>query len=64
MTAAAEIATKYPLLLTTRQVCEILRVSRNTVTALVEAGSVRPVPLRGLRSKRYSRDAIIKLLER
>ena len=62
MSAVAQLESSYPLVLTTRQVCEILQIDRHTLYKAIEAGTLAPIRLAGLRVHRFSRDAVLKII--
>lgn len=62
MSALERIERDYPLVLTTRQVCEILQLSRHTFYKVVAAGTIAPLPLRGVKAHRFSRESVLSIL--
>lgn len=53
---------RYPMVLKSRDVCEILNVNRKTLDRLVEAGTVQPLKIRGMTARRFARAAVEKLV--
>jgi len=62
MSGIAQLEANYPAVLNTRQVCEILQVTRHTLYKLVAVGTLSPMPLRGIKSHRFSRDAVTAII--
>ncbi len=44
------------------EVCEMLNVSKRTLERAVRAGTLTPIPLKGVRSRRFATAAVLKLV--
>lgn len=51
-----------PLVLKARDVCEMLNMSKWTLERMVRAGTLAPLPLKGVRSRRFATAAVLKLV--
>lgn len=51
-----------PAVLKSAQVRELLNMSPKTFRATVEAGTLRPLPLKGVKGWRFSAAAVMKLV--
>lgn len=51
-----------PLVLKARDVCGMLAVSRKTLERLVRAGTIAPIPIKGMRGRRFATAAVLKLV--
>jgi excisionase family DNA binding protein len=52
----------YPSVMKTREVCELLKVSRFTLYKLVEKKAITPIHVGGLKSWRFAESAVMKLI--
>ncbi len=51
-----------PMALKASAVCEMLNVSKRTLERAVRAGTLTPIPLKGVRSRRFATAAVLKLV--